>query len=59
MATALAANAATVGTAVTLTTANCTALAALVQILASNPSIFNPIHRLLSDTNKASISGAV
>jgi len=56
MAAALVANAAGVGTALTLTTANCTALANLCTLLADRPGTFEHLHKLLNDTDKAQIS---
>ncbi len=56
MAVALTAEAAGVGTALSLTTANCTALANLCTLIADRPGMFEPLHKLLSDTDKAQIS---
>jgi len=58
MAAALVAEAAGVGTALTLTTANCQALGAIATLIANRPHLFHEIHKLLNDTHKASISSA-
>jgi hypothetical protein len=56
LAAALTAEAAGVGTALSLTTANATALANLCTLLANRAGDFAPLHKLLSDTDKAQIS---
>jgi hypothetical protein len=55
VATALSANAAAVGSAASLTTANVTALAALLDQLAVRRGEIAPVLKLLSDTNKAEL----
>jgi hypothetical protein len=58
MAAALVANAAGVGTALSLTTANATALANICTLLANRPGDLLPLLKLLSDTDRAQISSA-
>lgn len=53
--TALAANAAAIGVTTSLTTANITALAALVTLLGNKPAEALPLLKLLSDTNRAEL----
>lgn len=55
VATALAANAAAVGTAASLTTANITAIAAFLDVLSKRPGASLPWIKLLSDTNRAQL----
>jgi hypothetical protein len=55
VATALAANAANVATQASLTTANITAIAAVIDLLAKRPGEAMPLLKLLSDTNKAQL----
>jgi hypothetical protein len=55
VATALTANAAAVGSAASLTTANITALAAYLDLLATRPGHSLALMKLLSDTNKAEL----
>ncbi len=56
MAAALVANAAATGTALSLSTANVTALGNLCLLLAKDPGHFMPLHKLLNDTDKKEIS---
>ncbi len=55
VATALSANAAAVGSAASLTTANVTALAALVDLLGTRPGDSVPLLKLLSDSNRSEL----
>lgn len=56
MAAALLANAAATGTALSLSTANVTALGNLCTLIADRGGHFHPLHKLLSDTDKAQIT---
>jgi hypothetical protein len=58
MAAALLANAAGVGSATSLSTANATALANICALLAK-PSNFQHLHKMLNDTDKKEISSAI
>ena len=55
VATALAANAANVATQASLTTANITALAALIDLIADRRGNAHSLLKLLSDTNRAQL----
>ncbi len=50
------ANAAAIGSAASLTTANVQALGALLTIMANNQGYFEPLHKYLTDSHKAEIT---